>query len=118
MPTLNDAFPLVALEAMAYGLPVITSEEGSLPDIIRDGETGILVEKGNVSALTERFNRCCATRTAGSGWEMPAGSATRRISHSPKWRKISPRRSIAASPIGAAGQGADGQWHAGPPRFV
>ena len=52
MPTLFDAFPLVALEAMAYGLPVIASEEGSLPDIIRDGETGILVEKGNVRALT------------------------------------------------------------------
>ncbi len=51
MPTLNDAFPLVALEAMAYALPVVCSEEGSLPDIIRDGETGILVEKGNAPAL-------------------------------------------------------------------
>ncbi len=51
MPTLNDAFPLVALEAMAYALPVVCSEEGSLPDIIRDGETGILVAKGDAPAL-------------------------------------------------------------------
>jgi glycosyltransferase involved in cell wall biosynthesis len=51
MPTLNDAFPLVALEAMAYALPVVCSEEGSLPDIVRDGETGILVAKGDAPAL-------------------------------------------------------------------
>lgn len=51
MPTLYDAFPLVALEAMAYALPVVCSEEGSLPDIVRDGETGVLVEKGNAPAL-------------------------------------------------------------------
>ena len=51
MPTLFDAFPLVALEAMAYALPVVCSEEGSLPDIVRDDETGILVEKGNAPAL-------------------------------------------------------------------
>lgn len=51
MPTLFDAFPLVALEAMAYSLPVVCSEEGSLPDIVRDGETGVLVEKGKADDL-------------------------------------------------------------------
>lgn len=51
MPTLFDAFPLVALEAMAYSLPVVCSAEGSLPDIVRDGQTGILVEKENPVTL-------------------------------------------------------------------
>lgn len=51
MPTLRDAFPLVALEAMAYTLPVVCTVEGSLPDIVQDGETGILVEKGKPEAL-------------------------------------------------------------------
>jgi glycosyltransferase involved in cell wall biosynthesis len=53
MPTLFDAFPLVALEAMAYALPVVASEEGSLPDIIRHNETGILIAKGNETALAD-----------------------------------------------------------------
>lgn len=60
MPTLFDAFPLVALEAMAYGLPVVCSEEGSLPDIVRDGETGILVEKENVRALADALRSLLA----------------------------------------------------------
>jgi len=51
MPTLRDAFPLVALEAMAYTLPVVCTVEGSLPDIVEDGRTGILVEKGKPDAL-------------------------------------------------------------------
>lgn len=53
MPTLRDAFPLVALEAMAYTLPVVCSVEGSLPDIVRDGTTGILVEKGKPAELAQ-----------------------------------------------------------------
>jgi len=53
MPTLFDAFPLVALEAMAYSLPVVCSEEGSLPDIVTASETGLLVEKGDAAALAE-----------------------------------------------------------------
>lgn len=39
----NECFPLVALEAMQHGVPVVTSDEGGIPDIVEDGVTGAVV---------------------------------------------------------------------------
>jgi glycosyltransferase involved in cell wall biosynthesis len=48
-----DAFPTVALEAMAMGRPVIASRIGGLSDIVVDGETGLLVPPGDCRALRD-----------------------------------------------------------------
>lgn len=42
-PTLDDCFPLVILEAMQHALPVISTTVGAIPDMVIDGETGLLV---------------------------------------------------------------------------
>lgn len=52
-PTREDCFPLVILEAMAAGLPVISTREGGIPDEVEDGMTGILCEKRNPAALAD-----------------------------------------------------------------
>lgn len=46
-PSLEDNCPMVVLEAMASGVPVIGSRIGGIPDLIRHGETGWLFESGN-----------------------------------------------------------------------
>jgi starch synthase len=53
VPSFFDPFPLVALEAMAFGLPVIASRQMGTPEMIVDGVTGKLVEPGDVVALTD-----------------------------------------------------------------
>ena len=49
----QEAFGLVAVEAMATGLPVVATRVGGLPEIIRDGETGRLVEADSPAALAD-----------------------------------------------------------------
>jgi len=44
MPSLSEGFGITAIEAMAAGLAIVVTWVGSLPEIVRDGETGILVE--------------------------------------------------------------------------
>ncbi|MET3807805.1 glycosyltransferase involved in cell wall biosynthesis [Nakamurella sp. UYEF19] len=46
-----DPFPLVLLEAMAFGLPTVSSHSCGIPEIVEDGITGTLVEAGDVDAL-------------------------------------------------------------------
>ncbi len=51
MPSRYETFGMVALEAMACGIPVIASRAGSLAVTVQDGATGLLVTEGDVGAL-------------------------------------------------------------------
>ena len=48
-----EPFGQVVVEAMTCGKPVVASAIGGIPDIVVDGESGLLVEPGNVNALRE-----------------------------------------------------------------
>lgn len=47
----NEAFPLVNIEAMEYKLPIVTTNEGGIPDMVVDGENGLICERKNPAAL-------------------------------------------------------------------
>jgi len=51
----NECFPLVLLEAMQFSLPVVSTFEGGIRDIVDDGETGYLVPQKDVVALSEKL---------------------------------------------------------------
>ena len=51
VPSLGEGFGMVALEAMERARPVIASAVGGLPEIVADGETGLVVEPGDAVAL-------------------------------------------------------------------
>jgi len=46
-----ETLPLSVLEAMAVGVPVIATRVGSVPEVVVDGETGLLIEPGDTAAL-------------------------------------------------------------------
>ncbi len=48
-----DGLPNVALEAMAAGKPLVASDVGGLPELVRDGENGVLVVEKDARALAE-----------------------------------------------------------------
>lgn len=50
-----EAFPLVTLEAMQFGLPIITTNEGGLKDIVLDNTTGLLVPQKDSIKLAEKI---------------------------------------------------------------
>ncbi|MBQ7253229.1 MAG: glycosyltransferase family 4 protein [Bacteroidales bacterium] len=52
-PTYNDCFPLVLLEAMQCGLPIVTTDEGAIRDIVKEGENGLICEKRNSQSLAD-----------------------------------------------------------------
>ena len=51
----NECFPLVLLEAMMFSLPIISTSEGGIPDIVQNGETGFIVQKQNPEHLAEKI---------------------------------------------------------------
>ena len=52
-PTLGDSFGFVNAEAMAMGKPVISTRVGSVPELVRDGETGFLIEPQDAWGLAQ-----------------------------------------------------------------
>ena len=55
LPSIAEAFGLVCLEAMSYGLPVVASNHYALPEIVEDGITGYLFEKGSTEDLSKKL---------------------------------------------------------------
>jgi glycosyltransferase involved in cell wall biosynthesis len=57
LPSGNEGTPVSAIEALAGGKPVVATRVGGVPDVVRDGEDGFLVEAGAVDDLADRLVR-------------------------------------------------------------
>ena len=54
LPSLSEGFPVVILEAMASGLPIVATKVGGLPEIVKDGENGFLVKPRGPEELADK----------------------------------------------------------------
>ena len=53
LPSYNEGLPVALLEAMAHGLPVVSTHVGGIPDAVENGEEGYLLEPGNQDQLID-----------------------------------------------------------------
>jgi glycosyltransferase involved in cell wall biosynthesis len=82
LPSIDDAFGLVTLEAMATGLPVIVSDHAGSSEDISDGNTGLVVPAGDGAQLQQAIERliddAALRRTLGA-------AARRHVEHGRSW---------------------------------
>lgn len=60
LPSYAEGFPMAVLDAFAYGLPVITTPVGGIPDIAVDGQNMLLFNPGDINGLSEQMSRLIA----------------------------------------------------------
>lgn len=52
LPSHNEGLPMSVLEAMSWGLPVVTTRVGGIPELVTHGRDGLLIDSGDVLALS------------------------------------------------------------------
>jgi len=62
LPSLNEGMGRAAVEALAAGRPVVGSRISGIQNVVRDGETGLLVPPGDPAALAQAIVRCLRDR--------------------------------------------------------
>lgn len=63
LPSYAEGFPMAVLDAWAYGLPVITTPVGGIPDIAKDGENLLLFQPGDCNKLAAQIERMIKDNT-------------------------------------------------------
>ena len=57
IPSLHEAHPLVLMEGMGHGKPIVATTVGGIPEVIKDGENGLLVSPANSEELATAMKR-------------------------------------------------------------
>jgi glycosyltransferase involved in cell wall biosynthesis len=81
LPTLEDNCPMVVLEAMAVGLPVIASQVGGIPDLIEEGKTGLMFDPTNPDSMRRATSRMMDDLELRSEIIRAARERARRLYH-------------------------------------
>jgi glycosyltransferase involved in cell wall biosynthesis len=85
LPSANEGTPVVVIEALAAGRPVVATDVGGVADVVRDGTDGFLVPSGDADALADRLARLAGdpalrrSMGAAGAEDVPARYAVARL---------------------------------------
>lgn len=68
-----EGIPMALMEALASEVPVVATSISGIPELVHDGETGLLVPQRDAAALADALARCTPTGHWGGGWRRLAG---------------------------------------------
>ena len=100
VPSLIEPFGLVALEALACGVPVIASAVGGLKEIVVEGECGLFVAPGDVAALASALREAIGNESLRQ--RLTAGARFRAQSFSLQCRSNELLQALTERPRAAA----------------
>ena len=75
LPTRGDCLPMVLAEAGAAGLPVVSTQLAGIPELVKDGENGFLIQPKDIKGLTDSLSRL----TANASMRKAMGNQSRKI---------------------------------------
>ena len=75
LPSYGEGLPNSLLEAMSVGVPVIATRVGAVAEVVQDGESGLLIEPGDVTGLAASIDALFADRD----WADRLGAAGRKV---------------------------------------
>ena len=107
LPSLGECFGIAAIEAMAARLPVVMTSVGGAGDIVRDGETGYLIEPGNGRALAEALDALLSDPSA----RTAMGGRGRAIAET-SFDAVTNARALLDCLFSVADERLDGAWAA------
>jgi starch synthase len=90
-PSYFEGFGLVLLEAMAAGLPVLSTTATAAPDLVTEGADGFIIEPGDLDALVNRMQFCLGNRDRVAEMGLSARAKAERFSwdaYGDRWTKI------------------------------
>jgi glycosyltransferase involved in cell wall biosynthesis len=79
MPSKSEGLGSSALMAMSYGLPVVASRVGGLPEVVEEGRTGWLIEPGAPAVLAEAILAAAADRVRLTKWGLNGRERARQF---------------------------------------
>jgi glycosyltransferase involved in cell wall biosynthesis len=88
LPSYNEGLPISLLEAMSYGVPVISTRVGGIPELVRDGIDGYLIEPGDQAGLAQALARLATD-----------GDLRRRMGHAARERVMAKFSDAAVLPL-------------------
>ena len=75
IPSFYDGMPNVLLEALALGVPVLAADAGGMPELVRDGENGLLFAAGDLEACRAALERAIDGPRPAGGTSLPDPAA-------------------------------------------